>query len=179
MDSGAGESGTLTGARLHSAVLLQGFVEFSEVSHCQLCEWFRSQAGLHVVFHIPAIVFQRARPESDRHLLQPCVQPFPESHFALLRQVNALVGIDILAELCVFPKTMKCLSVLHKLFAPLLPSARCSSGFSLLVQLLQSAPASRFPMVSTTMCRLRPFVFFHHLFRVLLRLRLFLRFASR
>ena len=100
MDSGAGESGTLTGARLHSAVLLQGFVEFSEVSHCQLCEWFRSQAGLHVVFHIPAIVFQRARPESDRHLLQPCVQPFPESHFALLRQVNALVGVDILAELC-------------------------------------------------------------------------------
>ena len=38
----------------------------------------------------------------------------------------------------VFPKTMKCLSVLHKLFAPLLPSARCSSGFSLLVQLLKS-----------------------------------------
>ena len=37
----------------------------------------------------------------------------------------------------VFPKTMKCLSVLHKLFAPLLPSARCSSGFSLLVQLLK------------------------------------------
>ena len=26
--------------------------------------------------------------------------PFPESHFALLRQVNALVGVDILAELC-------------------------------------------------------------------------------
>ena len=36
----------------------------------------------------------------------------------------------------VFPKTMKCLSVLHKLFAPLLPSALYSSGFSLLVQLL-------------------------------------------
>ena len=53
-----------------------------------------------MVFHIPAIVFQRARPESERHLLQPCVQPFPESHFALLRQVNALVGVDILAELC-------------------------------------------------------------------------------
>ena len=38
----------------------------------------------------------------------------------------------------VFPKTMKCLSVLHKLFAPLLPSALCSSGFSLLVQLLSA-----------------------------------------
>ena len=37
----------------------------------------------------------------------------------------------------VFPKTMKCLSVLHKLFAPLLPSALYSSGFSLLVQLLR------------------------------------------
>ena len=37
----------------------------------------------------------------------------------------------------VFPKTMKCLSVLHKLFAPLLPSALYSSGFSLLVQLLK------------------------------------------
>ena len=36
----------------------------------------------------------------------------------------------------VFPKTMKCLSVLHKLFAPLLLSALYSSGFSLLVQLL-------------------------------------------
>lgn len=36
----------------------------------------------------------------------------------------------------VFPKTMKCLSVLLKRFAPLLPSALCSSGFSLLVQLL-------------------------------------------
>ncbi len=31
---------------------------------------------------------------------------------------------------------MKCLSVLHKLFAPLLLSALYSSGFSLLVQLL-------------------------------------------
>ena len=40
----------------------------------------------------------------------------------------------------VFPKTMKCLSVLHKLFAPLLPSALYSSGFSLLVQLLKLAP---------------------------------------
>ena len=59
-----------------------------------------SQAGLHVVFHIPAIVFQCARSEGERHLLQPCVQPFPESHLALLRQVNALVGVDILAELC-------------------------------------------------------------------------------
>ena len=38
----------------------------------------------------------------------------------------------------VFPKTMKCLSVLHKLFAPLLLSALYSSGFSLLVQLLRS-----------------------------------------
>lgn len=38
----------------------------------------------------------------------------------------------------VFPKTMKCLSVLHKLFAPLLPSALYSSGFSLLVQLLRT-----------------------------------------
>ena len=38
----------------------------------------------------------------------------------------------------VFPKTMKCLSVLHKLFAPLLLSALYSSGFSLLVQLLTS-----------------------------------------
>ncbi len=38
----------------------------------------------------------------------------------------------------VFPKTMKCLSVLHKLFAPLLLSALYSSGFSLLVQLLIS-----------------------------------------
>ena len=37
----------------------------------------------------------------------------------------------------VYPKTMKCLSVLHKLFAPLLPSALYSSGFSLLVQLLK------------------------------------------
>lgn len=36
----------------------------------------------------------------------------------------------------VFPKTMKCLSVLHKLFAPLLLSALYSSGFRLLVQLL-------------------------------------------
>ena len=39
----------------------------------------------------------------------------------------------------VFPKTMKCLSVLHKLFAPLLLSALYSSGFSLLVQLLKSS----------------------------------------
>ena len=38
----------------------------------------------------------------------------------------------------VFPKTMKCLSVLHKLFAPLLLSALYSSGFSLLVQLLNN-----------------------------------------
>ncbi len=40
----------------------------------------------------------------------------------------------------VFPKTMKCLSVLHKLFAPLLLSALYSSGFSLLVQLLRASP---------------------------------------
>lgn len=40
----------------------------------------------------------------------------------------------------VFPKTMKCLSVLHKLFAPLLLSALYSSGFSLLVQLLRALP---------------------------------------
>ena len=40
----------------------------------------------------------------------------------------------------VFPKTMKCLSVLHKLFAPLLLSALYSSGFSLLVQLLTIFP---------------------------------------
>lgn len=45
----------------------------------------------------------------------------------------------------VFPKTMKCLSVLHKLFAPLLPSALYSSGFSLLVQLLTVERISLLP----------------------------------
>ena len=57
----------------------------------------------------------------------------------------------------VFPKTMKCLSVLHKLFAPLLPSALYSSGFSLLVQLLnamQTVQASQFWVCPDTPAKL-------------------------
>ena len=50
----------------------------------------------------------------------------------------------------VFPKTMKCLSVLHKLFAPLLLSALYSSGFSLLVQLLTYV--ENLPLLFRSLC---------------------------
>ena len=85
VDGSAGQPSVLTMSRFYPTALLQGIVELSEVSRCQLGEQFCPQAGLHMMFHISAIVFQRARPEDDRHLLQPCVQPLPECHPALLR----------------------------------------------------------------------------------------------
>ena len=52
-----------------------------------------------MVLHISLIMLQGAGPKGSGHLPQPLLQPFREGHPAPLRQVDALVNVDVLAEL--------------------------------------------------------------------------------
>ena len=83
---------------VHSAIPFQGVIEFSQIRRRHLGEQFCPQVGGHMICEVLPVVFQSAEAESDRHLLQPLIQPLCESHPALFCQINPLIDIYVLAE---------------------------------------------------------------------------------
>ena len=94
----AGEPRILAGAWLYAPMLFQNIVEIPQVSHCELGKLLLSQIGHDVMCQVIAVVVQSARPKGEGHLLQPVIQPLCQGHAAILCQVDALVGVDLLPE---------------------------------------------------------------------------------
>ena len=81
------------------APLQQGAIQLPQVGRREPGELFLPQVGLDMVVKVTSVLFQGAGPEGEGHLFQPAVQPLRQGHAAALRQVHALVSVDILPEL--------------------------------------------------------------------------------
>ncbi len=98
VDSGGREAAALPSGE--TAVFQEMGVQIIQISGCNFCQLFLPQAGLDMVVQVPPVPVQRIAADGPGHApVQPLIQPLREGHSALLRQINALVGVDVLTEL--------------------------------------------------------------------------------
>ena len=75
-------------------------IQVIQISWSDSCQRFLPQVGIDVVVDVPPVSLQGVTANRSPHaLIQPFVQPFGESHPALLCQFHPPIGVDVLVEL--------------------------------------------------------------------------------